>query len=86
MPTPDKSSMIHGLKDACSDDALWLVSSIVDYIKETGDFAFADMPMPYADKGMDTVYEHVKTILNFRRAWWASTAYAWACAPIGTIV
>ncbi len=65
VPTPDKSSMIHGLKDACSDDALWLVSSIVDYIKETGDFAFADMPMPYADKGMDTVYEHMKTILNF---------------------
>lgn len=65
VPTPDKNSMIHGIKDACSDDALWLVSSIVDYVKETGDFAFIDMPMPYADKGKDTVYEHMKTILDF---------------------
>ena len=30
VPAPDKGSMIHGLKDACSDDALWLVSTIVD--------------------------------------------------------
>lgn len=65
VPTPDKDSMIHGLKDACSDDALWLVSTIVDYIKETGDIDFADAPMPYADKGADTVYGHMKTILDF---------------------
>lgn len=65
VPTPDKDSMIHGIKDACSDDALWLVSSIVDYVKETGDWEFIDKPMPYADKGKDTVYDHMKTILDF---------------------
>ncbi|MCR5255550.1 MAG: N,N'-diacetylchitobiose phosphorylase [Acetatifactor sp.] len=65
IPEPDKDSMIHGLKDACSDDALWLVPSIIEYIKETGDFKFADMPVTYADKGEDTVYEHMKTILDF---------------------
>lgn len=65
VPTPDKSSMIHGLKDACSDDALWLVSSIVDYVKELGDTAFLDQPVTYADMGADTVYGHMKTILDF---------------------
>ncbi|MDD4849640.1 MAG: N,N'-diacetylchitobiose phosphorylase [Gemmiger sp.] len=65
VPTPDKSTMIHGLKDACSDDALWLVATVVNYIKETGDDAFADAPMPYADAGADTVYGHLKTILDF---------------------
>lgn len=71
IPEPDKKSMIHGLKDACSDDALWLVASVVEYIKETGDVAFADKPLTYADtfvEGDDfkeSVYEHCKRILNF---------------------
>lgn len=65
VPAPDAASMIHGLKDACSDDALWLVSTIVDYVKETGDTAFVDKTVRYADKGADTVYDHMKTILNF---------------------
>lgn len=65
VPTPDKDSMIHGIKDACSDDALWLVTSIVDYVKETGDIAFINKKIRYADKGEDTVYEHMKTILEF---------------------
>lgn len=37
IPEPDKDSIIHGLKDACSDDALWLVAAVTEYIKETGD-------------------------------------------------
>lgn len=41
VPTPDKSQIVHGLKDACADDALWLVTAIVQYIRETGDMAFA---------------------------------------------
>ncbi len=36
IPEPDKDSIIHGLKDACSDDALWLVAAVTEYIKETG--------------------------------------------------
>ena len=65
IPTPDKASIVHGLKDACADDALWLVSSIVQYIKETGDFAFADTFITYADGGEGSVYDHMKRILDF---------------------
>ena len=56
---------VHGPEDACADDALWLIASIVEYIKETGDLSFADKVIPYADKGEGTVYEHMKAILNF---------------------
>lgn len=57
--------MIHGLADACSDDALWLVSSLLEYVKETGEFDFVDEVITYADKGEGTVYEHLKKILDF---------------------
>ncbi|MBQ0000445.1 MAG: N,N'-diacetylchitobiose phosphorylase [Clostridiales bacterium] len=65
IPTPDKSQIVHGLKDACADDALWLVSSVVQYIKETGETAFLDEMVTYADGGEGTVYEHLKKILDF---------------------
>ena len=65
VPTPDKASVVHGLKDACADDALWLVSSIVQYIRETGDYGFADEVVTYADGGEGTVYEHMQRILDF---------------------
>lgn len=65
VPTPDRAGMIHGLADACSDDALWLVGAVVSYLRETGDLAFADAPADYADGGTDTVYEHLKTLLRF---------------------
>ncbi len=65
IPTPDKSQIVHGLKDACADDALWLVSSIVQYIRETGDLDFPWEVVTYADGGEGTVYEHMKRILDF---------------------
>ena len=65
VPVPDKSQIVHGIKDACADDALWLVSSVVQYVKETGEFAFADEIVTYADGGEGTVYEHLKRILDF---------------------
>jgi len=65
IPGINKKDIIHGLEDACSDDALWLVPSIVEYIKETGDISFADMEISYADGGKDTVYDHMKAILDF---------------------
>lgn len=60
IPTPNKDDYVHGLADACSDDALWLVSSLVEYIRETGEFDFADEILTYADGGEGTVYEHMK--------------------------
>jgi N,N'-diacetylchitobiose phosphorylase len=65
VPTPDAKSFIHGIKDACSDDALWLIPSIVEYVCETGDMSFIDRIVPYADGGEDTIYDHMKTILEF---------------------
>lgn len=65
IPTPNKDDMIHGIEDACSDDALWLVSSIVEYVKETGEFSFLEEEITYADGGRGTVYEHMTKILDF---------------------
>ncbi len=71
IPEADRSSVIHGIKDACSDDALWLVASIVEYIKETGEIGFADEMITYADTYMEgrdfreSVYDHMKRILDF---------------------
>jgi len=65
IPTPDRKSMIHGLKDTCSDDVLWLVVSVCEYVKETGDVALFDQVIPYADEGEATVYEHLKKTLDF---------------------
>jgi len=64
-PAPDRKSMIHGLADVCSDDALWLVVSVCEYVKETGDAALFREVAPFADEGEATVYEHLKRALDF---------------------
>lgn len=68
VPTPQKSSMIHGLKDACADDALWLIPAIVENVRETGETAFFDRVVPYADEGEDSVWGHMKRALDFSYA------------------
>ena len=60
-----RGSFIHSAEDACSDDALWLVPSIVEFIKETGEYDFVDEVITYADEGEGTVYEHMQRILDF---------------------
>ncbi|MCE5234441.1 MAG: N,N'-diacetylchitobiose phosphorylase, partial [Eubacteriales bacterium] len=65
VPKRDKKDIVHGIEDACADDALWLVSSIVNFVKETGDFGFLKSPVTYADEGADDVYGHMKRILDF---------------------
>jgi N,N'-diacetylchitobiose phosphorylase len=65
VPTPKPSDVIHGLADACSDDHLWIVPSIVEWVKETGDVAFLDEVIPFADGEKATVYEHMKRALDF---------------------
>ncbi len=56
---------IHGLKDACADDALWLIPAIAEYVRETGDMAFLTTSIPFADGGEATVYEHMRRALDF---------------------
>ena len=65
IPEPEGTSKVHGLSDACSDDALWLIPSIAEYVKETGDEAFLLETIGYCDGGEGTVYEHMKKILDF---------------------
>ncbi len=65
IPTPDKASIVHGLADACADDALWLVAAVVEYVRETGELDFFDQVAGYADGGEGTIYEHLKRILDF---------------------
>ena len=62
---PDRKSLIHGLEHTCSDDALWIVVSICEYVKETGDTALFNEVVTFADEGEATVYEHLKRALDF---------------------
>ena len=59
------SARIHGIKDACADDALWLIPAIAEYVRETGELTFLNQVIPYADSGEATVYEHMKKALDF---------------------
>ncbi len=65
VPALNPADIIHGLKDVCSDDALWIIASVCEYVKETGDTAFFDQVVPFADSGEATVYEHLKRSLDF---------------------
>lgn len=48
-----------------SDSALWLVFTLVAYLKETGDFALLDCTVPFYDGGEDTVRGHIDRALSF---------------------
>ncbi|MEJ5259947.1 MAG: glycosyl hydrolase family 65 protein [Anaerohalosphaeraceae bacterium] len=48
-----------------SDDCLWLFCTVPAYVKETGDLAFYDKVLPYADRGEDTVLGHLKRAIAF---------------------
>ncbi|MGL6258419.1 GH36-type glycosyl hydrolase domain-containing protein [Vibrio sp. WXL210] len=65
VPTPSDEDKIHGIDDTCSDDHLWLVPTICQYIKETGEEDFIDLVIPYADGGEASVYQHMKAALDF---------------------
>ena len=62
---PDRKSFLHGIEHVCSDDALWIVVTTCEYVKETGDLALFDEVVPFADEGEATVYEHLKRSLDF---------------------
>jgi cellobiose phosphorylase len=48
-----------------SDDSLWLFDTVPAYVKETGDLAFFDRTLPYADRGEATVFGHLRRALEF---------------------
>ncbi len=57
-----------GVKTGHSDDPLWLVMGVVEYIKETGDLVFLDASVPYYDGGSETVRQHVLRALDYTLA------------------
>jgi N,N'-diacetylchitobiose phosphorylase len=65
IPGQGRGGYLHGVDEACSDDHLWLIPSICEYVKETGDLGFFDQVIPFADEGEGTVYEHLKAALEF---------------------
>ncbi|MBN2012440.1 N,N'-diacetylchitobiose phosphorylase [candidate division KSB1 bacterium] len=52
-------------EDYRSDDCMWLFNTIPAYVKETGDLAFYDKVLPYADKGEATVLGHLRRAIEF---------------------
>lgn len=48
-----------------SDDHLWSIRSVCNYIKETGNYGFLDETVPYVDGGEATVGEHLTAGLEF---------------------
>jgi N,N'-diacetylchitobiose phosphorylase len=62
---PSRDQIIHRLEHTCSDDALWQVVTVCEYVKETGELALFDEVVPFADQGDATVYEHLKRALDF---------------------
>jgi cellobiose phosphorylase len=52
-------------KEYRSDDCMWLFNTIPAYVKETGNIAFYEKVLPYADSGEDTVFGHLKRAIQF---------------------
>lgn len=48
-----------------SDDCMWLFNTVPAYVKETGDIDFYTTLLPYADKGEDTVFGHLRKAIEF---------------------
>lgn len=65
--TPDDPSYVQetGHPAYRADDALWLFPTVYKYLAETGNLAFLDEVIPYANKGAATGYEHLQRAIDF---------------------
>ncbi len=65
--TPEDASYVRetGHPAYRADDALWLFPTVYKYIAETGNAAFLDEVIPFANRDEGTVYEHLKRALDF---------------------
>lgn len=65
--TPEDASYVRetGHPAYRADDALWLFPTVYKYIAETGNTAFLDEVIPFANRDRGTVYEHLKRALDF---------------------
>ncbi len=65
--TPDDASYVKetGHPAYRADDALWLFPTVYKYVAESGNLAFLDEVIPFANRDEGTVYEHLKRALKF---------------------
>ena len=65
--TPDDPSYVKetGHPAYRADDALWLFPTGYKYVAESGNLAFLDEVIPFANKDQGTVYEHLKRAVEF---------------------
>ena len=65
--TPDDPEYVKetGHPSYRADDALWLFPTIRKYVGESGNKAFYDEVIVYANGGEDTVYDHLKRAIRF---------------------
>lgn len=65
--TPDDPEYVKetGHPSYRADDALWLFPTIRKYVGESGNQAFYDEVIVYANGGEDTVYDHLKNAIRF---------------------
>ncbi len=65
--TPEQESYVRetGHPHYRADDALWLFPTVYKYIAETGNTAYLDEEIPFADYDTGTVREHLKRAIHF---------------------
>lgn len=65
--TPDDASYVRetGHPAYRADDALWLFPTVYKYVSESGNLAFIDEVIPFANKDEGTVYEHLQRAIDF---------------------
>lgn len=65
--TPDDPSYVRetGHPSYRADDALWLFPTVYKYVGETGNKAFYDEVIVYANGGEASVYDHLKKAIEF---------------------
>ena len=65
--TPDDPSYVKetGHPAYRADDALWLFPTVYKYVAESGNLAFLDEVIPFANMDQGTVYEHLKRAVEF---------------------
>jgi len=65
--TPEQDSYVKetGHPHYRADDALWLFPTVYKYIAETGDVAYLNEIIPYADQEEGTVIDHLRRAIQF---------------------
>lgn len=57
-----------GVRTGHSDDPMWLVLGVIEYLKESGDLMFLDESVRYYDSGSETVRQHLLRALDYTLA------------------